>query len=316
MAMPVQPLCIGVDTAKASLEIAASDQDGTLTIDNTRSAIRQFLKGMPEGASLAIEATNTFHMEMVEQADAAGIAVYVVDAYQLSHYRKGIGGRAKTDRTDAQLLCRYLQAEQSSLRRWTPPKGPYRQIQLLLRRRAQLVRARVSLQQSLSGIPGIGDALGEVNRQIGRLEALLETRLRTLLADHGLMATVKRCEAIEGIGFLTAAALVMSSLRGDFASSDAFIAFIGMDVKARDSGAFSGKRKLSKQGDREVRRLLHNAAMAACRMGTWRVFYQRLLMRGKSRIQALVALGRKLARVAFSIIRSGEDYVPAKACRA
>jgi transposase len=316
MAMPAQLLCIGVDTAKTRLEIAIDEQASTLTIDNTRPAIRQFLKGVPAGAALAIEATNTFHMEMVEQADAAGIAVYVVDAYQLSHYRKGVGGRAKTDRTDAQLLCRYLKAEQASLRRWVPPKGPYREIQQLLRRRAQLVRARVSLQQSLSGIPGIEGALGEVNRQIGRLEGLLEARLKALLLEHGLMPTVKRCEAIEGIGFLTAAALVMSSLRGDFASSDAFIAFIGMDVKARDSGSFSGKRKLSKQGDREVRRLLHNAAMAASRMATWKAFYQRYLSQGKSRIQALVALARKLARVAFSIIRSGEHYVATKACSA
>ena len=39
---------------------------------------------------------------------------------------------------------------------------------------------------------------------------------------------------------------------------------MGLDVRVRDSGTFRGRRKLTKKGDPEVRRLLYNAAMAAC----------------------------------------------------
>ena len=310
MAMPVAPLFIGIDTAKAKLDIAIDGQEPVVTIANTKADIRRFLRAIPAGSALAIEATNTFHMEVVEQAYAVGITVYVVDAFQLSHYRKGIGHRAKTDQADARLLLRYLLAEYRTLRAWAPPKGPYRQIQTLLRRRARLVQARVSLQQSFGDLPGLQLPLAGVKRQLGALERAIERRLRALLKEHGLMDQVKRCEAIEGIGFLTATALVMANLRGEFASSDAFIAFLGLDVQVRESGGFSGRRKLTKKGDREVRRLLHNAAMAACRLGRWKVLYEKHLSRGKSKIAALVILARKLARVAFAVLRSGENYRP------
>lgn len=311
MAMPTQPLMLGIDTAKAKLDIAVDGHSEGIIIDNTPAAIRRFIKTLPAESAIAIEATSTYHMELVEQAHAAGVVVYVINAHQLSHYRKGIGGRAKTDRTDAQLLLRYLKAERDELRPWQPPRGPYRAIQLLLRRRARLVQARVSLRQSLSGVPGLEAVLLPLQAQIGRAEAAIERRLRELLQEHGLLAEVKRCEAIEGVGFLTATALVMISLRGNFKSSDAFIAFIGMDVRVKESGTFSGRRKLTKQGDREVRRLLHNAAMAACRKGRWKHFYERYISSGKSKTEALVALARKLARIAFSLIRSGETYAPA-----
>lgn len=41
--------------------------------------------------------------------------------------------------------------------------------------------------------------------------------------------------------------------RGRFKTSDAFIAFLGMDVRVRDSGGYRGRRKLTKAGDPELR---------------------------------------------------------------
>src|SRR5699024_11115913 len=107
-----------------------------------------------------------------------------------------------------------------------------------------------------------------------------------------------RLQHIEGIGPLTSVALTLFFHRGRFRSGDAFIAFLGLDVRVRDPGTFRGRRKLTKRGDPEARRLLFNAAMAAARSQTWRGYYEHTLAGGKSRIQALVILARKLARVA------------------
>jgi len=112
----------------------------------------------------------------------------------------------------------------------------------------------------------------------------------------------------------TAAALVMAYHRGPFRSSDAFIAFLGLDVRVRDSGKKRGQRRLTKQGDPELRRLLYLAAMQAKRQPAWQAFYQRCLDRGLAPSQALNVLSRKLARVAFALLRNGTDYVPRKPC--
>ena len=102
----------------------------------------------------------------------------------------------------------------------------------------------------------------------------------------------------------------MAFRRGRFRNSDAFVAFLGLDVRVRDSGRQRGRRKLTKQGDPELRRLLHLAAMGACRSTTWQAFYQRHLDRGLSKIQALVVLARKLARVAYALMKNQTDYRP------
>jgi len=60
----------------------------------------------------------------------------------------------------------------------------------------------------------------------------------------------------------------------------------------------------------ELRRLLYMAAMAACRSAAWKPFHERVLALGLTRIQALVALGCKLARIAFVLLKTQADYVP------
>ncbi|MEB3785843.1 transposase, partial [Pseudomonas paracarnis] len=98
--------------------------------------------------------------------------------------------------------------------------------------------------------------------------------------------------------------------RGEFRNSDAFIAFLGMDLRVNKSGQKDGRRSLSKRGDSEARRLLHNAAMAASRTETWKAFYQAQRARGYSTTQALVILARKLARVVFALLKGQSEYQP------
>ncbi len=308
MAMHATRPVIGIDTAKEELVIQHDDEKRHLAVDNNPAAIRQWLAGLPKGCDIAIEATSTYHMEITERAHAKGHHVYVVDGYRLKNYREGVGGRAKTDLTDAQLLARYLRKEKDELRRWMPPPKAYRTLQSLLRRRAALVKARTALRQSLSAEPLLKTALATLLKQIDRIDQLIQKRLREAVHAAGLRDQVQRCQAIDGIGELTATALVMAFLRGDFQNSDAFVAFLGLDVRVRDSGKLKGKRRLTKQGDTEVRRLLHCSAMSGARHPTWKAFYQRYRDRGLKTTQALVILARKLARVAFALMKYQENY--------
>ena len=270
MAMPVTPPLIGIDVSKAELHICPGP----------------------------------------EQAHRGGHTGYVLDGYRLNRYRQSLGGRAKTDACDARLLQRYLAHERAALRPWSPPPGGYLIVQRLLHRRAVLVQARVALVQSLRELPGLGASVRAVTRQLTRLDALIQQRLRQAVQAAGWAGDVRRCQALEGVGPITAAALTMAFHRGAFAHSDAFVAFLGLDVRVRDSGQYRGRRRLTKQGDPELRRLLYLAAMQASRSPTWQGHSQRHLARGRSKIQALVILARKLARVAFALLKNQSQYQP------
>ena len=311
MAMSAQPHLIGVDVSKAELVICHGPERPLESLENEPKAIGRWLRTLPSGpVCVAVEATNTFHLELIEQAHRQGQTVYVIDGYRLNRYRESVGGRAKTDATDARLLWRYLQREREDLRAWAPPAKGYRTVQQLLRRRAVLVHSKTALQQSLGGLPELKRLTKTLMRQLEKIDTAIQRRLQEVARENGWAAEIQRCQGIEGIGPLTSTALTMAFHRGRFRTSDAFIAFLGLDVRVRDSGKMTGRRKLTKQGDPELRRLLHLAAMQASRHATWAAFYRRYQARGLTRIQALVILARKLARVAFDKQKNQSEYQP------
>lgn len=299
---------IGVDVAKDELVIYDQERDQLITIPNNKAAIKQWLKVLAGAVSIAIEATNIYHVMFADLAYEAGCSVYLVDGYALSHYRKGVNVRAKTDAIDARLLARYLRNEGGNLHPWVPPQPFYRKLLSLFRRRAALVQARTSLTLSWANEPLLKAAFKSQLASMQRLEALVEKMIKELLEKAGLMAQVKRCMKVEGIGFLTAARLVTSYQRGQFSGGDAFIAFLGMDLRVAQSGQKKGLSKLTKRGDPEARRLLHNAAMSARRTTAWKDYYETQRARGFSSIQVLVMLARKLARVVFALLQNGSEY--------
>lgn len=304
---------IGIDVAKESLSLCDTQSGEVFELANDRRTIKAWLKTLPACCAIAIEATGIYHMEIATLAYTTGHRIYIINGFRLSNYRKGIGGRNKDDRSDAQLLARYLSHEQAHLEPWQPPSKVYSRLQTLLHRRAVLVRSATSLRQSFSQDRALTSALQPVLKRMAALEQRLEKMIQATLDEAGLKEQSKRCQAIEGIGPLTAAALNLAFLRGYFRSSDAFIAFLGLDVRLKESGRYSGRRKLTKQGDPEIRRLLHNAAMAAARTERWKAIYQGYLARGLKKTEALTILARKLARIAFALMQTKAAYQPPEA---
>jgi transposase len=309
MATEVTPQRVGVDVSKVELMVSVQGQT-TYPITNDKAGINAWLKAFHGPLEIAMEATNDYHLTLALLAHAQGHQVFLLNGYQLKHYREGIGQRAKTDATDAALLARYLEKERADLRPWEPPSKAYRELQILLHRRATLVQAKTRLQQSFQGISALKACLNNLIKQMQQMDLLIQKQIRQVLHEANWQEDVQRCQAIEGVGPITAAALTMAYHRAPFRHSDAFIAFLGMDVRVRDSGAKRGRRTLTKRGDPELRRLLYLAAMQAKRRAAWQEYYQRCIDRGLAPIQALNALARKLARVAFAIIRNQTMYQP------
>ena len=308
MAISVVKPIVGVDVAKNELVIYQAELDLLETITNDKAAIKKWLKALPTPVDLAIESTNIYHLEFADLAHEAGCTIYMVGGYELSHYRKGVKIRAKTDALDAKLLARYLKNEYEELHPWIPPSPLYRRLLSLFRRRAALVQARVGLVQSWANEPLLKTAFAEQLASMRRLETLVEKMINDHLNEAGLLAQLKRCMKVEGIGFLTGARLIAAFQRGDFRNADAFIAFLGMDLRVSKSGQKDGRRSLTKRGDPEARRLLHNAAMSASRTPAWKGFYEAQRARGFSTTQALVILARKLARVVFALLKGQSEY--------
>ena len=310
MAKQVEERILGVDVAKSWLDIYDAVSGESTRIDNNEAAVVAWLKARPDLFKVAVEATNRYHELFIEQAHARGHRIFIVDAFRLSRYREAVGHRAKTDRCDAELLARYLKQEQAHLRVWEPRDPRQTRLWQLMKRRAMLVKPRVSLRQSLEDIGGLDDAAKELIRHCDRLIRKVDCELQAQAKQLDWQQDLRLAQGIPGVGNTTSLALVAAFHRHAFRNADAFVAFLGLDVRVRDSGRHRGRRKLTKKGDPEVRRLLYNAAMSGCKQPHWKVYYRSLRDRGLSGTAALMALARKMVRVCFALLRLQVPFTP------
>lgn len=310
MAKRVEDIFVGVDVSKRCIDVHRSDTGKTEQIPNSREALTQWVAELNGPLIWAIESTNTFHLLLLGLVVERGDCVYVVNSSRVEKYRGAIGWRAKTDARDAELLCRYVERERSDLRPYKPLSARENRLWQLIKQQGLAAKKKTDLRQAFSSAYADSDAsLRDLMAAFKRFEASLNKQIRTLMRELGWNAERARCKAIPGVGPANSAALVTAYHRGEWKSQDAFIAFLGLDVRVRDSGKLIGRRKLTKQGEPAIRRLLHNAAMAACRCNSYfGAMKERLMARGLSATAALVAVARKLARLAYTLLSKNRDF--------
>lgn len=107
--------------------------------------------------------------------------------------------------------------------------------------------------------------------------------------------------------------LAFDLCRQRFDSARQFAAFAGLNPRHHESGtSVRAKPRLSKVGHAFLRRALYMPAMVAIYKTSWgKAFRQRLEANGKPPKLIIGAMMRKLAQVAFGVIKSGKPFNPA-----
>jgi transposase len=140
----------------------------------------------------------------------------------------------------------------------------------------------------------------------------VELQVQQRLADH---LDFKRLQTIPGIGPILA--LIILAESGDlrrFSHHQKFLKYCGLDLSTMQSGQFRGQPKLSKRGNARLRYAFWMAGAAALRMrqNGFRRKYEDYIRRDPDnadlRRKAHTAVAAKMARVAYGVIKSGEDY--------
>lgn len=307
----MQTAFIGVDVSKDTLVSCVHDTGVRYHLANRRSAIETWLKTLAWGSTIGLEATSTYHQLLADLAHRQGLRVYVLNPKDVHRYAKGVGLRAKTDRVDAALIARYIAHEHSQLKFYHPASAEQRQLQRLLTRRAKLTRARASVQQSVLGLTELKGPLRSLLQRFDALIASIDAHIGELVrACPQRHAACERLRSIKGVGPLVSPALLSPLERFAFHNADSFVAYTGLDPRPDDSGKRVGRRRLSKHGPSELRRLLYTAAMAAVSTAAWKPLYQHHLAKGLSRTAALVIIARKIARTAWSVYTHNTTFDP------
>ncbi len=143
-----------------------------------------------------------------------------------------------------------------------------------------------------------------------RLEEL--TKLLTDICKATRVEDWKILRSIKGVGPKTAVPFLaeMGSIE-NFSSPKKLIAFAGMDPSVCQSGKFIGKSKLSKRGNRHLRRAIYLMASAVVSQNAFfKAYFVRRKREGLSPQRALLATAHKLIRVIFAMLSDRTYFQP------
>jgi transposase len=307
---------LGIDVSKATLTgtlILARDQrpQWEMTVPNTAAGIARLVRRTSPDCPWVVEPTGVYSRAVVTQGIAAGRPVLMAQPKRAKAYLASVQPRAKTDRLDSRGLALYGLA--ATLRPYPVKSEAMERIDQLLAARTGISRSLASLRQQRAVLPYAAAPLTAAITALEGEQAELDRRIAAATqAETAVAVVVRALDGVPGIGPVTASAVASCLTTKSFAHPDQFVAYVGLDVRVRDSGQRRGQRALTKQGDAELRRLLYLCALANVRVrdpaNPFKQQYAQEVAKGLPTTAALCAVARKLARVCWSLVRHGTQY--------
>lgn len=312
---------VGIDVAKASLEVALVRQQDvqTTSVPNTAAGFRtlhHFLKKRCRAdVHVCMEATGMYGDGVAEWLHQHGYLVSVVNPARLKAYADSQGRRNKTDRADALLIADFCRTQQPEA--WMPPAPEVKELRALLRHLDDVQQMRQQEHNRLQA----GETSPVVTTQLQQHIAFLDAQIASLkqqLDDHfdqhpPLKHQRDLLTSIPGIGNLTAGRLLaeLRDIRA-FESARHLAAFVGVTPRQHTSGSsVRRKSRISKQGNARLRAALYLPAVAAKRYNPLvRALAERLRARGHCEMSIIVAAMHKLLHLAYGVLKSGRPFDP------
>lgn len=329
---------LGIDLAKNIFALHGVDQTGRTVLVKPRVARDQLLPliaNLPP-CLIGMEACSGAH-HWARLFRQHGHTVKLVAPKFVTPYRMG-GKRGKNDAADAAAICETITRPHM---RFVPVKEEQQQVTLCLHRTRQgfvdertatynRLRGLISefgivLPQKVTGLrQSIGKHLDELPGYARRCidDLLLHAdQLNARIADYDKIiakaaredARSKRLMERPGIGPVTASALLASIGNGhDFKNGRQVAAWIGLTPGQHSSGGKDRLGHITKAGDSYLRSLLVMGARAVLNsIGDKQDYFScwaRELVARRGYWRAVVAIAAKNARVAWAVLKFGEDF--------
>jgi transposase len=295
MESPKPPVYVGVDVAKATLQVHLQGHQQEFA--NTPKGLAQLRKQLQKlpGAHVICEATGGYERALVRSLQQAPIPVSVTNPARVRAAAHAQGQRAKTDRIDAQMLTDY--GERYQPKPTPPPTATQERLLALTQWLKQLVQG-----QALAKAQAEHHQDAFVRRQHAKLLAHLQTQIQEveeqvqalLEKETTLRQRVQCLDKIEGVGPRTAWLVLAHLPELGQLNRQQVAALAGLAPWTRESGTFKGLRCIG-GGRHEVRLALYMAALSAIRCNpVLRALYQHLRAKGKLSKVALTAVMRRL----------------------
>ncbi len=294
------PFCyfLGCDVSKDTVTIHDSTSGKTVTIPNKRSDLDAFFSDRTAKTLTICEATGGYEALLLNACGKRNLPVHRADTLKVKSFIRSFGTLAKTDAIDAKGLSNYAAERHSCLSLWKPLDKEREQLQAIVRRREDLVSMRVAEKNRAQAPKNEGIIAKTTEALIKTLDdqiKLLDEEIKKLIEGSQVLHEIfSVMTSITGIASLTAAKLLALLPELGALQRKQITALAGLAPQSRDSGKFSGYRKI-RGGRAEIRRMLFLPTLAAVRFDPeLKKMYDTKIANGKHKMSAICAIMAKI----------------------
>jgi transposase len=264
-----------------------------------------------------MEATGIYHESLAYFLESKGHEVSIVLPNKISNYVRTLDVKTITDKTASEAIARF--GLERKLDCWRKPKDIYKKIKQLTRERDQIVCERTMVKNQLhaeetqawpnkKSVARIKTRIQLLNRQDAAIKKEVEILVKE---EKEVSSIVVRICTIPGIGLLTAATVLAETNGFELIRNKRQIAsYAGLDVREKQSGtSIKGKPRISKRGNRYLRKAMHLPALTAIRHDErFKAIFLRLVSRHGVKMKAAVAVQRKLLELIYTLCKTNSSY--------
>lgn len=322
---------LGIDVAQKELVVSLGRMGEDLIAEiyagkvftNTKKGFSDLLAWVEKSADpdvavrFVMEATGVYHESFAYFLDEHSHQVSIVLPNKINHYFKTLEVKTITDYTAAEAIARF--GLERKLNVWKRPDAIFKKLRQLTRERDQIVETRTVAKNQLHAEEFEAEpnetTIKRLNTRITLLneqELEIKQEISTLAKkDQRTSKTIELLTSIPGIGVLTATTVLAETNGFELIRNKRQLtSYAGLDVREKQSGtSVKGKPKISKRGNRYLRKAMHLPALSAIRCNErFKTVFARLVSRHGIKMKAAVAVQRKMLELMYTLYKTNTRY--------
>lgn len=293
-----------------------SGQTQSRTFANTSKGHQQLIAWASNDQTFVracLEATGCYSWEIaLALSQHQQCEVMMINPRASKHFAQALMQRAKTDRVDTDCLLQFL--FRMPFVEWQPPTQEVLSLQAITRRVMQLKETIVQEKNRLHAVKRMPSCKHiiqndiQVNiRHLQRRITQLEQQGKVLLQTESWQLLISVTDIADISAMYLLAELL--TLPPDMQAAQ-WVAYAGLDPRACESGTSIHKpRHISKAGNKFLRAALFLPALVTIRyQPNVKAFYDKLVAAGKKKMQAVVAVMRKLLHAVWGMLKHQQPF--------
>lgn len=317
---------LGIDISSRTFDIFLREENGEgihKQYENSSKGLslcKKFLQKKNFQGQIVMESTGRYHFLVAIELSEAGHSVSVINPLLAKKYQTAQIRKCKTDKNDAKILAEVAYRENHL------PQFSLSRSDVVIRQKISVISTlEKAIQKTKSSLMNYKKAKEEIGDAFNSEELLLEANIKVLqiqkerLEKEIVQAIESRSieestrmeilKSIPGVSEYLAALILYFFRQQNGQTVGSWVAFCGLEVSIAESGLWRGRGKISKRGNKYLRKRLFGGAWGGFMTHPKiKEYYYQLKENGRGHVEALNIISRKILRIAFFLLKRNEYF--------